>query len=204
MKRYIALALICLAFASCSNALTDGLLSTFDPELTFSQIRNSPENHLDEQFMWGGFIVSGKHKDAGTFLEIVQNPIDVNGLIIDPDVSDGRFIAFFPDKFLDPSIYERGRLITTVGFLINTISGDIANKTYTFPVLEVTEVTLWKSDFQHYRDLRGWYNDYRHMGRWDWDHKFRRSIYGGYQGMDHGGWPDTRTAWPRFWGNTPL
>ena len=199
MKRYIALTLVCLALASCSNALTDELLSTFDPELTFLQIKNSPESHYDEQFMWGGFIVSGKHKEAGTFLEIVQNPIDVNGLIIDPDVSDGRFIAFFPDKFLDPSIYERGRLITTVGFLINTISGDIADEPYIFPVLEATETTLWKSDFLHFQNRRGWYTDYRHIGRWDWDHKFRRYGYSGYRNMDYGGWPDDRAPWPRNW-----
>jgi len=88
---------------------------------------------------------------------MVQSPIENDGTVIDPDVSEGRFIAFFPAQRLDPAIYERGRVMTIGGTLTGTITGKIAGKEYTFPVMEVAESQLWKDEPFFYTEHRYWY-----------------------------------------------
>ncbi len=137
--------------------MTRELREAVQPDVTFADIVNSPGLHAGSQFIWGGFIASGKLEAEGTFLEMVQSPIANDGTVIDPDVSEGRFMAFFPRQRLDPAIYERGRVMTIGGTLTGTITGKIAGKEYIYPVMEVVESQLWKDEPYFYTEHRYWY-----------------------------------------------
>lgn len=147
----------CLALSACTHAMTRELREAVQPDVTFADIVNSPVDHAGEQFIWGGFIATGKVDEDGTFLEMVQSPIYSDGSIIDTDVSEGRFIAFFPGQRLDPAIYEKGRVMTIGGTITGTITGTIADKEYIYPVIEVEESQLWKDEPYFYTDHRYWY-----------------------------------------------
>ena len=162
MKRFFNISVICLAaviaLSACTHAMTRELREAVQPDLTFKDIVNAPEDYAGSQFIWGGFIATGKVDETGTFLEIVQNPIENDGSIIDTDVSEGRFIAFFPGRRLDPAIYEQGRVMTIGGTLTGTITGKLADNEYVFPVLEVAESQLWKDEPNFYTEHRYWYD----------------------------------------------
>jgi len=161
-----------LALSACTHAMTQELREAVQPDITFADIVNSPEDHAGEQFIIGGFIASGKVDEEGTFLEMVQSPTQNDGTVIDPDVSGGRFIAFFPGERLDPAIYERGRVMTLGGTLTGTITGKIAGKEYTYPVLEVAESQLWKDEPFFYTEHMYWYG-----APFEWSRKGMYSPY---------------------------
>lgn len=140
----------CVALAACSHALSEKIRSSVELDITFKDIVNSPDGFLGKQFIWGGFIVSGRTEDEGTYLEMVQCPVDSYGNILDTDTTEGRFIAFFPGEMLDPAIYSRGRVMTLGGSLTRTIKGSISKRPYTYPLLEVAESRLWKPEFLLY------------------------------------------------------
>ena len=161
MKRLLLISCLLLvaslALSACTHAMTQELREAVQPDVTFKDILNSPGLHAGEQFIWGGFIATGKVDEEGSYLEMVQSPIQNDGTVIDPDVSEGRFIAFFPAQRLDPSIYERGRVMTLGGTLTGSITGKIAGKEYIYPVLEVAESQLWKDEPYFYPEHRYWY-----------------------------------------------
>ncbi len=169
MKRLFSISCLllvaCLALGACTHAMTRELREAVQPDITFKDIINSPEDHAGEQFIWGGFIATGKIKDNGTFLEIVQSPVDYSGMVIDPDVSEGRFLAFFPGQRLDPAIYKQGRVMTLGGTLAGVISGKVSDKEYIYPVLEVAEAQLWKTERGFYSRHRYWYDNPFHWSR---------------------------------------
>jgi outer membrane lipoprotein len=158
MKRFIIIISACALLASCAHALSEEFRKLSEDEITFLKVQRAPEGHIGQQFIWGGFIANGKIEDRGTFFEIVQTPVDGYGKILDTDKSEGRFIAFFPDEFHDPAIYERGRLMTLGGTLTGTIEGKLAGKEYTYPLLEVAESRLWKKELLYETEHRYWYS----------------------------------------------
>ena len=156
----LCLSLICIGLTACTYAISSELRDVVQPEIGFSSVANSPEAHTGEQFIWGGTIVSGRVDDTGTYLEIVQSPVDGFGNIIEPDYSEGRFIAYFPGEFLDPAIYSRDRHMTLGGTLIKVVTGKIADRDYRFPLLEVAESQLWKVADVYFRDGFGSRNSF--------------------------------------------
>jgi outer membrane lipoprotein len=144
MKRILFIMLAASMLAGCGHVLSKEIRLASKDSAAFSEVRKAPDNFIGGQYIWGGFIASGKIEDTGTYLEIVQNPLDGSGHVIDPDVTEGRFIAFFPGQHLDPMIYEKGRILTLGGILTGTITGMIKDRGYLYPLMEVQDHHLWK------------------------------------------------------------
>jgi outer membrane lipoprotein len=133
-------------------------------DVPFRIVKENIEKYKGSVFIWGGFIVRTRNTPEGTFIEVVQNPIDRYGSIVDTDISEGRFLALHK-KYLDPLIYEKGRLITVAGTLIDSKKITRKKVEYVYPVLEVKELYLWKEEpiylpYYRYWDLYPfWWHD---------------------------------------------
>lgn len=112
-------------------------------DIAFKAVIKDIEAFKGKSFIWGGFIVKVENTAEGTYIELVQNPVDAYGRISDIDVSGGRFVAF-TDVQLDPLILNRGREMTIAGTLTGTIKRPFGETEYTYPLLEIKEFHLWR------------------------------------------------------------
>ena len=119
---------------------------------------------------WGGKIVSVENKKDVSEIEIVYFPEARSGKPRTGEPSEGRFKAVVTG-FVDPLVFEEGRLITVVGEVGTTSVGIIGEQEYQYPVLNAVGYHMWKetSDVRvesfafspfgfHYGFNRGFYN----------------------------------------------
>jgi outer membrane lipoprotein len=92
---------------------------------------------------WGGKIVSVVNKKTVSEIEVVFFPEDRLGKPKTGMPSAGRFKAVV-DGFVDPLVFEQGRLITVVGDVSSSITGVIGEQEYVYPTLNAKGYYMWK------------------------------------------------------------
>lgn len=132
-----------VVFVACVHPISEGMRAQIDPTLTFNQILESPDPHLNQPVMFGGVIVKTKSFDNRTEVEVIQKELDWLGYPSREDKTEGRFI-FVKEGFLEPEIYSKGRYVTGAGKMTGNRIGKIDNKNYSFPLIEVAELKLWE------------------------------------------------------------
>ncbi len=97
--------------------------------------------------LWGGVIISSVNLQEATQFEILAYPLTSQQR---PDINRspmGRFLAV-QEGYLELSDYAPGRLITVSGTLQEKRSGRIGESEYIYPLLNVTQLHLWKIPVQ--------------------------------------------------------
>ena len=106
-----------------------------------SEVIEQPELYLNEDIVWGGTVLRVDNRSDETWIEIIQRPLNRNGV---PDLSkrsNGRFLAVVPG-FLDPLDYVNGRSITVNGIVDGKETRKISEADYTYPVIAVADHQL--------------------------------------------------------------
>ncbi|GAB4485415.1 MAG: Slp family lipoprotein [Thermodesulfovibrionales bacterium] len=129
--------------ASCAHVISAPNRAGALTGVPFRQIRENPAAYLNSRLILGGKIAETTTTNAGSEIEVVQNPLDRYGYIEETDYSEGRFIVAVAEQ-LDPEIFEKGRYVTVAGVLAGTRPGRINNADYLFPVIHAQEIRLWK------------------------------------------------------------
>lgn len=145
MKRLLPIFLSSFILFSCAHVISKDVRAGAVKDASFSAIKGDIEKYKGRTVIWGGFIVKTRNTDEGTWLEIVQTPINGYGHILQTDESEGRFLAVHKGH-LDTLIYERGRLVTVAGEVAGIREATIDEMKYVYPVVEIKEIYLWKED----------------------------------------------------------
>jgi outer membrane lipoprotein len=156
-SQVILLMFLTVFLTSCAHVISKEVRQEAEKDVSFGDVLSDPDAYVDKTFIWGGFVAKVRHLDEGSFIEIVQNPLNKYGEIADTDVSEGRFLAF-SEMFLDPLIYEKGRLVTVAGKLTGKKEVERKNGSYVYPVLTIKEIHLWRMRDPNYPDY--WEYDY--------------------------------------------
>jgi outer membrane lipoprotein len=177
MRRFLILLIIFLPLTSCAHVISSSYVQSSVKDVSFSLILTNPDAYLNDTFILGGTIFETKNTGEGTEIEIVQNPIDRYGYIIDPDISEGRYIIT-TSRRLDPFIYKRNRMITFAGKLIGTRKKLLGEHEYIYPFFEAEEIYLWKREvyyppYSYYYDpfyypYPYWYGPFWHRPYFWW------------------------------------
>ena len=103
-----------------------------------------PDAFVGRDVRWGGLVVKVENRAEQTWIEIVRLDLNSFGRPLTSGSSDGRFIASF-DRFLDPVVYEVGRLLTVVGRIEGSERRPIGEFEYLFPIVAVEGSYLWQA-----------------------------------------------------------
>lgn len=145
MKRKFSVLLSFLLLTSCAHVLSEEYVKGAVKEIGFHQILDNINTYINNTFILGGTIIETKNTKDGSEIEVIQNPIDKYGGIVDKDYSEGRFILM-TSRHLDPLIYKRGRSITFAGKLTGIRKELIGEREYNYPTFEAKEIYIWKKE----------------------------------------------------------
>jgi len=145
MRKLLLLITTILCLVGCAPVISSQSLQLVDNSISFAELRQAPERHIDKHLFLAGEIAAARNTNDGGELEIIQFPSDEQGKITDRDKSGGRFIAKASD-FLEPAVYRNGLQVTLVGKVLGKKTMQLDSVDYTYPVLAVHEIYLWKTE----------------------------------------------------------
>jgi outer membrane lipoprotein len=150
---------------------------------TIGQVRQNPYNYIGVTVIWGGQIIATNNTAEGTEVVVLAMPLDSDDYPVLGAGSEGRFIAQIPG-FLDPEIYQRGKLITLAGQITGTAVRPLGQVQYAYPVIGAKQYYLWTEE-RNYSPYHGPYgpND-SYYPYWDWSYDW---YWGGFPRFRDGG-----------------
>lgn len=102
------------------------------------------------QVRWGGSILKTYSDNGRSCMEILGQALDDKiAKPVDPDLSNGRFVAC-KDNFLDPAIFAPGREVTVTGRIERIDDTAINDFDYQYAVLITDVLFLWPEDSSGY------------------------------------------------------
>jgi outer membrane lipoprotein len=108
-------------------------------------MRQNPEAYVGKRVMLGGHILEVRNLPQSTYVTVLQTPLGFQDRPQPKEQSQGRFVVVY-DGFLDPAIYEQGRLLTVAG----TVQGRETVKVdgYSYPTIAIKpiEMHLWEKE----------------------------------------------------------
>jgi outer membrane lipoprotein len=93
---------------------------------------------------WGGAIAKVENKADSTIFEMVYYPLNGYGRPISGEQSMGRY-RIHVNGFMDPMVYQVGRLMTFTAQLNGLEKGLVGEHEYVFPTATVNSYYLWKN-----------------------------------------------------------
>ena len=144
MKRIFIISAVLMAFLSCTPVLNREVMNQGMRDVTFDQLRGSPDVFKGKLFILGGLIVETRLIEKGSQIEALSVPVDSLGYLQEEERTQGRFLALYPGSkgLLDPMVYRRGREVTLAGEFVEARRSKIDEMEYIYPVFEIREIYL--------------------------------------------------------------
>ncbi len=132
-----------LGIAGCAPTFSREALDKVDRSITFSELQSNPDRYQGKWVMLAGVIINARNTQEGTFIEVLQTPMDKRGRPRDTDATEGRFIIASP-QFLDSAVYHAGKRISVVGEAAGQKVQPLGETQYRYPVVTPRELRLWE------------------------------------------------------------
>lgn len=138
--------------AACSPVLSRDVMDRGIRDVSFSGLRENPDEYQGKFFILGGLIVESRFTEKGSQIEALAVPVDSLGYLQSAERSQGRFLAVNPKArgLLDPLVYRKGRAITIAGTFVESRKGKLDEMDYIYPVFEIKEIYLWEERKDYY------------------------------------------------------
>jgi outer membrane lipoprotein len=140
MKRLLLLLTIISLFG-CAHVISKEIREKADIELAPSDLLKKPDAYRGKIVILGGVIVNSTNTEEGTYIEVVQKPLDYRGRPEDTDISHGRFIILY-EGYLDTAIYSEGREVTVAGEILGKTIQPLGEMEYPYLLIKSSELHL--------------------------------------------------------------
>jgi outer membrane lipoprotein len=144
MNNRIYTLLVALFLVGCSTFPDKLQLDGNTQLITYEDAASKAEQVKGGMLRWGGTIAKVENKPDSTIFEMVYYPLNGYGKPISGDDSTGRF-RISVNGFMDPMVYEVGRLMTFTAQLDGLETGLVGEHEYVFPTATVDAYYLWKN-----------------------------------------------------------
>jgi len=142
MKRMLLLIIFLFILNGCAHVVSQEMRGQVDKEISPAALFKTPEQYTGKTVILGGTIISAKNTEQGTYVEVLQKPLDYRGRPEDTDISYGRFIIYH-QEYLDAAIYSAGKDITAAGTVLGTILRPLGEIQYPYLLILAREIHLF-------------------------------------------------------------
>jgi outer membrane lipoprotein len=143
MNRFLLFICISIVFSGCAHVVSKEMRDRAELGISPDLVFQDPDSFKGRVIILGGFIVRTMGADGGSYIEVVQNPLDSSGRPGDRDISAGRFLIF-SEGHVDSSIYSAGREVTVAGEVLGKKTLPVNGAEYGYPVIKSEELHLIK------------------------------------------------------------
>jgi outer membrane lipoprotein len=179
---------------SCAYPISQEYRREAKPELTFAMVHKDPAPYKGDVVIWGGMIIKTVNTENLSSIYVLETPLGFREKPESSEYSQGRFIAE-SGSYLDPLVYRYGRRVTVAGVVSGSSKVISPNKkmTYTYPVIQIKEIKLWKRhrvypylyyDYPYYYPYYPYYDEW---GYWPYWYGFGGFEFEGGEGFEHRG-----------------
>ena len=143
---------------NCATALTLVLAGCAPPpvlkpmsaplEIAPEAAASAAERYHGAEVVWGGRIVEVRNRADVSEIVIVAYPLDSGQRPRPKETSQGRFVARL-DGYVESYDYAQGRFLTLSGKIDGSLSEDVDQHPYVYPVVHAEGVHLWPAGFEH-------------------------------------------------------
>ena len=142
-SKLVFLALVGL-LTSCAST-PDFDITQVDQSLTPQSVIAEAEHNRGKTAIWGGTILDIRNLKDSTRIEILAYPLNTSHRPLLESKPLGRFIIL-QQGYLEPSTYAPGRVLTVLGKVRGSQSGNVGESTYTYAVINSEQLHLWSLD----------------------------------------------------------
>lgn len=142
MRQLIIAGMLVLTGA-CSTVPDSVKLPEEVSPVSYQEVASDPDKSKSRMARWGGVVANIENKKDGTLLEVVHFPLRSYGRPVAYDESIGRFRVYV-NGFLDPMVYQKGRMMTFAGEVIGAEEGMVGEHMYVYPTLQASGYHLWE------------------------------------------------------------
>jgi len=142
-SKLVFLALVGL-LTSCAST-PDFDITQVDQSLTPQSVIAEAEQNRGKTALWGGAILDIRNLKDSTRIEILAYPLNTSHRPLLESKPLGRFIIL-QQGYLEPSTYAPGRVLTVLGKVSGSQSGNVGESTYTYAVINSEQLHLWSLD----------------------------------------------------------
>jgi outer membrane lipoprotein len=139
----LSLILLILLTSGCAHVVSKELRDRAEKEIAPVNLMKDPDAYKGRIVILGGVIASSINTKEGTYIEVVQKPLDYRGMPEDTDISHGRFIVLY-EGYLDTAIYSRGREVTVAGEVMGKKIRPLGQIQYQYLLIKSKELHLFE------------------------------------------------------------
>ena len=144
MKRLLFIFIIISLIPACAHVVSRETREIVDMEIKTIELFQNPDAYIGKNVILGGFIVNTTNTDTGSYIEVVQNPLDNRGIPVDRDISYGRFIILH-NGVIDTAIFSEGRQVTVAGEVVGIKIKPLGEIQYSYLLIKSKEIHLISS-----------------------------------------------------------
>ncbi len=137
------LILFSLLLIGCTPAIPQEYLTRIDRSATYPVVKSNVKKYIGTTIAWGGYIHETRNTPEGTYIEIIESPLDFRDRPENLDQTTGRFLVLFPG-YAEAVHYAPGKAITVVGEVRGVKELELGEILYAYPVILRRHDRLWK------------------------------------------------------------
>jgi outer membrane lipoprotein len=141
MKRLLFIPVVLLFSFGCTHVISQNVRSRVDTGVSLHSVFKDPDAYRGRVIIVGGTIVDAVNRNDGTYIEVIEKPLNYRGVPEYSDSSYGRFIILHPG-FLDTELFSRGKYITVAGEVIGSRVQKLDEMDYSYLFLKDIEIHL--------------------------------------------------------------
>lgn len=137
-----AILVFVLTAAGCGSKIPPEVTDRVNWKGDFKTLQADPDTYAGKFVMFGGEIVRIENLQDHSEITVVQYPLDRERRPQPKKESAGRFLIR-SESFLDPEIYEPGKLVTAAGEITGSQKRAIGDYLYEHPVIK-GDLWVWE------------------------------------------------------------
>jgi len=135
-------------FTGCTPAISKQVREEAGEPVPFEELLERTDDYRGRVVIVGGYILETLNVPEGSWLTVLQAPLDSLNRPESSDLSKGRFLVW-SKEFLDPVVYSKERRITVGGQVMGSQQRKLGSLTYQYPVIEAQEIHLWSKEGEY-------------------------------------------------------